>query len=120
MNPQVTNAPENQPAVDFLTGSAVGPFVDTGVKATDQFGRIIGHIYLSKATVLALADLFETDRPDQSQEYARGFLDGTREAIGGNLAAVASDLRRYLDVVAPVSDGVVVSPRSEESGDVSA
>jgi hypothetical protein len=120
MNPQITNAPALHPAVDFLTGSAVGPFVDTGVDANDQFGRLIGRIYLSKATVLALADLFETDRPDQSQEYARGFLDGTREAIGGNLAAVARDLRRYLDVVAPLSDGVAVSSSAEESSDVSA
>lgn len=119
MNPQITNSPALQPAVDFLTGSAVGPFVDTGVKATDQFGRIIGHIYLSKATVLALAALFETDLPEQTQEYARGFLDGTREAIGGNLSDVARDLRRYLDVVAPVSDGAVVPPSAEESGDVS-
>lgn len=105
-NPEIVEGPAEQPAVDYLTGSAVGPFIDTGVYAEDrQTGRRYGRIYLSKDTVLSLAALLGGVPTPQEErtEYARGFLDGVKENIGGDLVRTSDALRRWLDLAVPVA-----------------
>jgi len=121
MEARIVEGPEEYPAVDYLTGSAVGPFIDTGVYAVNrETGRRFGRIYLSESTVRYLNSLFDADPVAQAErrnrDYAEGVLDGTRDVIGPDLVRVADSLRRFLDRVAPVeppedpeqSDGVAV------------
>jgi hypothetical protein len=106
-NPVVVTAPTEQPAVCYLTGSSVGPFIDTGLYAEDKItGRKFGRIYLCKDIVLALAAMFD-EKPTPAQErasYSRGFLDGVNSELGPDLARTADGLRRYLDHVGAVVD----------------
>lgn len=106
MEAKIVESPAEFPGVDYLTGSAVGPFVDTGVYVTHkETGRRFGRIYLSKATVLALAEMFgEGLRGPSSEDYARGYFDALKEDTRGTLDATARDLRRALDIIAPVAD----------------
>ena len=113
-NPVVVDAPTEQPAVCYLTGSSVGPFVDTGLYAEDKVtGRKFGRIYLCKDIVLALADLFgERPTPEGARaEYAKGFLDGVKSELGPDLARTADGLRRYLDHAVAVVDSASDQPR---------
>jgi len=102
-NFKVTNAPELQPAVDFLTQSANGPFVDTGGDYRDRTGRIMGRVYLSIDTIRHLADvagvLATSSDAELTRAYNKGLVDGVKEDLGGNLVRVADTLQRFLDDV---------------------
>lgn len=105
--PQVVNSPAEQPAVDYFTGSATGPFLDTGAYAEDrQTGRRFGRIYISKDIVLSMASQFEAPATPQEQnsDYSNGYLDGIRDGLGDDLVAVARALRAVLDRIEPVAD----------------
>lgn len=105
--PEIVASPAEQPATDYFTGSATGPFIDTGVYAEDrQTGRRFGRIYLSKDTLLALAAMFDEPATPQTQnsDYARGYLDGTRDGLAGDLADVARALGGFLDRIEPALD----------------
>ena len=100
----VTNAPDKQPAHDFLTHSATGPFVDTGFDVRDQAGRILGRVYLSFDTIRHLADVagvLNAPAPEALlAEYNKGLVDGMKENIGGDtLARVARTFERALDTL---------------------
>lgn len=104
-----------QPAVDYITNSSVGPFLDTGRNI--KFGdRIIGRLYISKSSVEEMAREFgllgRTDSVAVEQAYNQGKLDGLREELGGDLYSIADTLRRWLDHVAP--SRVVAADSSEE------
>lgn len=106
-NPQIVGAPTEQPAVDYFTGSAQGPFIDTGLYATDrQTGRRFGRIYLSADTVRHLASLLDEEPTPTSKNsnYAVGYLDGVKDVIGPDLVRTADSLRRWLDRIEPVAD----------------
>ena len=100
---KTTDTPELQPGVDYVTGSATGPFIDTGKDIL--FGeRVLGRIYLSKATVAELAREFGIIKDQATDEalqdaYFRGKLDGMKENVGGDLNAVVATLRSWLAYV---------------------
>lgn len=99
---KIVDAPTLQPAVDYVTGSGVGPFVDTGRDIT--FGeRKLGRIYLSKSTVAEMAHelgLSKTvDEGALHSAYAQGKLDGLMETLDGDILRVVNTLERWLDGV---------------------
>lgn len=107
MEARIVDSPEEFPGADYLTGSVIGPFIDTGVYVVNkETGRRFGRIYLSKDTVRFLNSLFDADpvadESQRSDDYAKGYLDGTRDVIGPDLVRIASDLRGFLDRVAPM------------------
>lgn len=117
---KVVTHPDRQPAVDFITRSAQGPFIDTGVDVLmrTQPGNppVTERVYLAKDTVIQLASLLEvagTSLPSEGQVahwIAQGKLEGMREGLGDDLADVARTLGRWLDDAGvarePVSGGV--------------
>lgn len=102
---KVVDAPVLAPAVDYVTGTAVGPFVDTERNVIDQAGRILGRIYLSKDTVREMAQELgliggHADRSALDEAYHRGKLDGLQEELGGDIHDISATLRRWLAYVA--------------------
>lgn len=99
--------PEKAPAVDFITRSSVGPFVDTGVDVIlrSQPGNpvTVERLYLSVATIGHLAQLAgitadATISPEREKQLiAQGKLEGLREGLDGQLADLGRTLRRWLD-----------------------
>ena len=109
---KLVTSPDRQPAVDFITRSAEGPFVDTGVdiRLRSQPGMPVAveRLYLSVATVRFLAEVVgltfgegEKEREDvdayEARLIAQGKLDGLKEGIGDDLGNVARTLREWLD-----------------------
>lgn len=114
---KIVDAPELQPAVDYVTGSGVGPFIDTGRDIT--FGdRRLGRIYLSKSTVAEMAAELgitggsATDEALQNA-YVSGKLDGLRESLGGDLYRVVNTLERWL---ASLRTDLAPAPAAEDLG----
>lgn len=99
---KVVEQPDQQPAVDYVTNSSVGPFIDTGrdIKVGD---RKFGRIFLSEETVREMAlELGIIGNASASEDqiqaaYARGQLDAIREDLGGNLARTAFVLGSVAD-----------------------
>lgn len=99
--------PEKAPAVDFITRSSVGPFVDTGVDVIlrSQPGNpvTVERLYLSVATIGHLAQLAgitadATVSPEREKQLiAQGKLEGLREGLDGQLVDLGRTLRRWLD-----------------------
>lgn len=122
----VTDAPTLQPAVDFITKSPNGPFIDTGLNVTFEMR---GRVYLSVETIKEMAEIAGLLENKNSQEkslhdieiYNKGFKDGLKE--GTDLSGKLSDIRRHLSGVDSVSDvadvsvdEAVVNDAGEESG----
>lgn len=103
----VVDAPALQPASDYVTGTAVGPFIDTGKDVIGAGGRVLGRIYLSKDTVTEMArELGLLGTPVDTQillddAYHRGKLDSLKEELGGDIYAVAARLGHWLDHIRP-------------------
>lgn len=99
----VTEAPAIPPyAFDYITGNAVGPFIDTGKDLIGPGGRIMGRLYLSRDTVEEFArelGLLGTQAGSAliDDAYHRGKLDSLKEDLGGDLVAVTAVLGRWLD-----------------------
>lgn len=105
---KVVDAPTLAPAIDYVTGTAVGPFIDTERDIVDQAGRILGRLYLSKDTVREMAAELgiiggHADRTALEDAYHRGKLDGTKEELGGDIFAVSATLGRWLSYINPDS-----------------
>ena len=114
---KVTKAPELAPGVDYVTGTGVGPFVDTGRDIRDQAGRNLGRLYLSKSTVEEMARELgilggQTDSTAIEAAYSKGKLDGLQEELGGDLYSIADTLRRWLEHVAPAGESAADSEAS--------
>lgn len=97
----VVTAPTKAPAVDYVTGTAVGPFIDTGRDIQDQAGRILGRIYLSKDTIREMAHELgliggHADRATIDDAYHRGKLDGLKEDLSGDIYSISATLGRWL------------------------
>ena len=92
------------PGIDYVTGSAVGPFIDTGRDIQLPDGRRLGRIYLSKTTVAEMARELgliggSADSTALEAAYNKGKLDGLQEELSGDLYSVADTLRRWLAYV---------------------
>lgn len=95
----ITDAPALQPAVDFITKSPNGPFIDTGLNVTfEQRGRV----YLSVETIKEMAEIAGLLENKNAQEkvlhdtatYNRGYEDGLKEGneLLGKLTAAIERL----------------------------
>lgn len=105
---QIVTHPERQPAVDFITRSAQGPFIDTGVDVIlrSQPGNpvTVERVYIALDTIKQLAAMFGlsgggnvfTDERVK-QLIATGKLEALKEGLGDELADVGRTLRRWLD-----------------------
>lgn len=98
----VTN-PEKAPAVDFITRSGEGPFVDTGVDILlrSQPGMPVQteRVYLAKNTVIQLAQLLgisgSTAQHDPARDHsliAQGKIEAVKEHLDGDSARVLGTL----------------------------
>ena len=95
----VTDAPTLQPAVDFITKSPNGPFIDTGFNVTFE-NR--GRVYLSVETIKEMAQIAGLLENKNSEEkslyeagiYNQGYKDGLYEGkeLLGKLSAVTDRL----------------------------
>lgn len=89
----LTDAPTLQPAVDFITKTPNGPFIDTGFNVTFE-NR--GRIYLSVETIKEMAEVAGLLESKNAQEknmhdegnYNRGYEAGLKE--GADLIAKLS------------------------------
>lgn len=104
----VVDAPTMAPAVDYVTSSAVGPFIDTNRNITDAAGRILGRLYLSKDTVREMAQELgliggHADRSALDDAYHRGKLDALKEDLSGDIHNISTTLGRWLAHIAPDS-----------------
>jgi hypothetical protein len=106
----ITDAPVLQPAVDFITKSPNGPFIDTGMDVTfEQRGRL----YLSVDTIKEMAEVAGLLESKNAQEknlhdeanYNRGYEAGLKEGaeLLGKLTA-AVDRLSTPDYAAVLSD----------------
>lgn len=95
----VVDAPALQPAVDFITKSPNGPFIDTGLNVTFEMR---GRVYLSVETVKEMAEIAGLLENKNAQEkvlhdtatYNRGYEDGLKEGneLLGKLTAAVERL----------------------------
>lgn len=96
--------PEHAPAVDFLTRSGEGPFVDTGfdvmIRKVPGSPVVKEHVYLSISTIQQLAVLAgsvqtETGRSLHDQQLInQGKVEALREGLGERTIELAADLHR--------------------------
>lgn len=118
----LVDAPTLQPAVDFITKSPNGPFIDTGLNVTfEQRGRL----YLSVETIKEMAEVAGLLDNKNAQEkslhdtatYNRGYEDGLKESeeLLGKLSTVTSRLSaaRFASIVSNVE---IVEDDEGESG----
>jgi hypothetical protein len=95
--------PEHAPAVDFLTRTGEGPFVDTGF---DVFVRrvpggpvIKERVYLSVHNISQLAELAGSVQTSSGRTLheekliAQGKVEALKEGLGDRITALAADLR---------------------------
>jgi hypothetical protein len=81
---KLTDAPILQPAVDFITKTPNGPFIDTGF---DVPFELRGRVYLSVETIKEMATVAGLLESKNAQEknlhdeanYNRGYEDGLKE-----------------------------------------
>jgi hypothetical protein len=95
----LTDAPTLQPAVDFITKTPNGPFIDTGFNVTFE-NR--GRVYLSVETIKEMAEIAGLLESKNAQElslhdkamYERGYERGLRdsEELVGKLTSVISSM----------------------------
>jgi hypothetical protein len=95
----MVDAPTLQPAVDFVTKSPNGPFLDTGINVIPEMR---GRVYLSVDTIKEMAEiagLFETkDAQGKTlydlEVYNRGYRNGLKEGeeLLGKLTSTISHL----------------------------
>ena len=105
---EMTSAPTLSPAVDYLTRSSVGPFIDTGRDAPMASGRGKDRIYISLDTLKHMADIAGiVSRPSTEaldEAYRRGVLDGIKHDLGGDILRVIDTLDRWLPLLRSVDD----------------
>jgi hypothetical protein len=112
----LTDAPTLAPAVDYVTGTSVGPFVDTGIEVA--FGNK-GRLYLAESTIREMAEqlgLFEVRNAvavelHETEIYNAGYKAGLTQSgeLDGLLRTVADRLVPGPDLgadAAPVEGGV--------------
>lgn len=108
--------PEHQPAVDFLTRSGEGPFVDTGldvfVRTMPGTAPVKERVYLSVPTINQLARLVGVVQTPaeaalhEKKLIAQGKVESLKEGTRERLVSLASDLHRLLDDAGVRADAV--------------
>jgi hypothetical protein len=121
----LTNAPTLQPAVDFITKSPVGPFIDTGFNVPFE---LRGRVYLSVETIREMAQVAGLLESYNAQEknlhdmgyYNKGYEAGLKEGaeLLGKLTATLSRLSPT-DYSAVIRDVEIDADDKELSGDES-
>ena len=118
----LTDAPTLQPAVDFITKTPNGPFIDTGFNVTFE-NR--GRIYLSVETIKEMAEVAGLLESKNAQEknmhdegnYNRGYEAGLKE--GADLLAKLSAVTGRLsaaDYSAVIHDVPVDDDSASDAG----
>lgn len=96
--------PEHQPAVDFITRSSEGPFVDTGVfvehRAMPGFPIVRERVYLSVHTIKQLSGLVGLSANGTEIEAAKLLAQGKVEYIKEDLGERVRDLAALLTDIA--------------------
>lgn len=131
MTYKAVGSANEEPGVDFFTGSHVGPFLDTGKKVwvlrpevgSKQYQRV----YISLATLEEMAraaGLLNSKDAEIDQAYGLGYSDAVKENIGGQLVGIADtlgtvagwlgDLSRAVGT--PDPDGDLDVPDDEDAG----
>ena len=128
----LTNEPTLQPAVDFITKTPNGPFIDTGLNVTfEQRGRV----YLAVETIREMAQVAGLLDNKNAQEkslydldiYNKGYEAGLREGeeLVSKLMGVAGRLATgdYSDVIRNVeidedAEGNSADESGESAGDL--
>jgi hypothetical protein len=107
----MVDAPTLQPAVDFVTKSPNGPFLDTGINVIPEMR---GRVYLSVDTIREMAEIAGLLETKNAQEknlhdidvYNHGYKDGLRdgEELIGKLATTIGRLESgdYSNVIRDV------------------
>jgi activator of HSP90 ATPase len=118
----IVDAPTLQPAVDFITKSPNGPFIDTGVNVTFEMR---GRMYLSVETIKEMAEIAGLLEARNAQEanlheldiYNKGYEAGLKEGeeLYGKLVAVVDRLRG-VDYSTVIRDVEIVEDSEGESG----
>lgn len=95
--------PELAPAVDFLTRTGEGPFVDTGldvwVRPVPGGALIRERVYLSVHNIAQLADIAGSVQTasgrtlHEEKLIAQGKVEALKEGLGDRITALAADLR---------------------------
>lgn len=109
---ELVEAPQHQPAVDFLTRSGQGPFVDTKIdvqyKPEDRGKK---RVYLSVETIKYLAQVAgidgggaQHDAQRDAELIARGKLEAVKEQLGDRIIDLADTLDR-ISAAARLDDG---------------
>lgn len=122
----LVDAPTQMPAVDWITKSPNGPFIDTGIKVVPEMR---GHVYLSVETIKEMAEiagLLESKNAKESnlydlEIYNRGYKDGLNEGVEllGKLTTVANRLSpAFSDAIATSVEAAIelTSNAGDESG----
>lgn len=95
----MTDAPTLLPAVDFVTRSPNGPFLDTGINLTVESR---GRVYLSVETIKEMAEiagLLETKNAQQKSLHDKAIYDQGYEAglkEGADLVSRLDSIRTHL------------------------
>ena len=121
----LVDAPTLAPATDFVTKSANGPFIDTGINVIPEMR---GRVYLSVDTIKEMAEIAGLLENKNAQEknlydievYNRGYKDGLRdgEELIGKLATTIDRLSAG-DYTAVLRDVETVESIAAESDDES-
>jgi len=128
---KLTDAPTLQPAVDFITKTPNGPFIDTGF---DVPFELRGRVYLSVETIKEMAQVAGLLENKNAQElnlhdkamYERGYERGLRdsEELVGKLTSVISSMSApdYSAVIRDVevaedTEGISADESGEPAGD---
>ena len=110
--------PEHQPAVDFITRSAEGPFVDTGVSVQHRLQPgmplVTERVYLSVHTIKHLSQLVglssENVELHQEKLLAQGKVEYIKEDLGGRVRDLADLLSGIADAAGIERNAVAVVP----------
>lgn len=104
---RVMESSEYPPGNCFVTGSATGPFIDTGVYIPkERFGQLV----LSKAFIEQAAHmlgLFADVEDKIDQAYDIGYAEGVKEEISGSLDRAVDNLGLAVDVLRSLRDAAV-------------
>lgn len=108
--------PDHQPAVDFITRSSEGPFIDTGlsVQLRQRPGMpiVTERVYLSVHTVNQLASIIANPLggPElaQARLVAQGKVEYLKEDLGERIRALAADLAAIADAAGIGNDALAV------------
>ncbi len=104
----LTDAPTLQPAVDFITKTPNGPFIDTGMNVTfEQRGRV----YLSVDTIREMAQvagLLESHSAQEKNLHDMGYYNKGYEAGLKEGAELLGKLTTTLERLSPVDYAAVI------------